>query len=44
MIKRGRGVLTEADSLVLRAHVVALFIGEEHVCGETTLRRVGVWW
>ena len=39
----GRLVLTEADTRVLSAHVVALLVREEHVCGETTLGCVGVW-
>jgi hypothetical protein len=35
-------VHTERDSGVLLADVVALLLGEEHVRGETTLRRVWV--
>ncbi len=34
---------TEADSRVLLPHVVTLLIGEEHVGGQATLGRVGVW-
>jgi hypothetical protein len=36
------GAHTERDSGILLAHVVALLLGEEHVGGETTLRRVWV--
>ena len=34
---------TEADAGVLLSHIVTLLIGEEHIGGQTTLGRVGVW-
>ena len=34
---------TEADAGVLLSHIVTLLIGEEHVGGQATLGRVGVW-
>jgi hypothetical protein len=34
--------LTEFDSGVVLTDFVALVVGEEHVCGKTTLGRVGV--
>lgn len=39
----GRDCLTEANAWVLGPDVVTLFVGEEHVGGETTLGCVGVW-
>jgi hypothetical protein len=36
-------IRTERDSGVLLTNVVALLIGKEHVGGQTTLWRVGVW-
>ena len=34
---------TEADAGVLLSHIVTLLVGEEHVGGQATLGRVGVW-
>jgi len=38
-----RESLTERDARVLLADLFPIVIGEEHVCRETTLGRVGVW-
>ena len=35
--------LTERDARVLLADLFPVVVGEEHVCRETTLGRVGVW-
>jgi hypothetical protein len=35
--------LTELDAGVVLTDLLALLVGEEHVCGKTTLGRVGVW-
>lgn len=35
--------LTERDTRVLLADLFPVVVGEEHVCRETTLGRVGVW-
>lgn len=34
---------TKADARVLLSHVVTLLVGKEHVSGEATLGRVGIW-
>ena len=39
----GINSLTEADAGVLLADLIAVVIGEEHVSGQTTLGRVGVY-
>ena len=39
----GLRVRTKADSWVLIANILTLLVGEEHVCRETTLRRVGIY-
>jgi hypothetical protein len=35
--------LTELDAWVVLADLVTLLVGEEHVCGKTTLGRVGIY-
>lgn len=35
--------LTERDARVLLADLFPVVVGEEHVCRETALGRVGVW-
>lgn len=34
---------TESNSWVIFADLLTLVVGEEHVCGETTLWRIGIW-
>ena len=34
--------LTKADARVFVANILTLLIGEEHVCGETTLWGIGI--
>jgi hypothetical protein len=38
----GGSILTEADTRVLLANLVAVVVGEEHVGGQTALGSVGV--
>jgi hypothetical protein len=35
--------LTKLDSRVVLTDLLTLLVGEKHVCGKTTLGRVGVW-
>lgn len=37
-----KGRHTELDTGVVLTDLLALLVGEEHVCGKTTLGRVGV--
>lgn len=39
---KGDSKRTEADTWVLLSDGIALLVGEEHVCGKTSLGRVGV--